>query len=157
MNSMNVPGYEELKDVLERAYDQAARGKGHVRHAASKPFIKQPILELQRLYGVGFAFGQAAKKIEETQRLEHDAAIKEILGAINYLAAAVIYLEDKPAQPVEEITDEDYKNTPVEPLYLYRRKGLEHFSTCTKKVYDQLSVDNRFEVKALKTIGDSQS
>lgn len=56
-------GYESLRDVLDRAFAQAASGKGHERHAVDKPFDQQPMQELISLYGVGFALGQAAKKI----------------------------------------------------------------------------------------------
>lgn len=89
----HVAGYEKLADVLTRAYEQAATGKGHHRHSVGQPFHEQPIVGLQELYGTGFALGQAAKKMEEAQRLDHDAAVRELLGAINYLAAAVIHME----------------------------------------------------------------
>lgn len=89
----NVPGYECLADVLERAYNQAALGKGKERHAKALPFNQQPMQTLCGMYGPGFALGQAAKKAEESQRLPHEMAVAELLGAINYLAGAVIYLE----------------------------------------------------------------
>ena len=88
-----LPGYECLADVLERALDQAQRGKGHERHAQGLPFNQQPMQQLIGLYGVGFALGQAGKKAQESQRLEHGAAVRELLGAINYLAGAVIAME----------------------------------------------------------------
>lgn len=90
---MNVEGYDSLRDVLTRAYTQAASGKGHERHAVCKPFDKQPMQELISLYGVGFALGQAAKKAQESQRLPAGRDVAELLGAINYLAGAVIWLE----------------------------------------------------------------
>lgn len=89
----NVPGYEMLRDVLERAYDQAARGKGAERHGKDLPFHLQPMQQIADMYGIGFMLGQVAKKIEEAQRLPKDRAINEILGAINYCAGAVIFLE----------------------------------------------------------------
>src|SRR5690606_22529360 len=89
----NVPGYEMLRDVLERAYDQAARGKGAVRHGKDLPFHLQPMQQIGDMYGIGFMLGQVAKKIEEAQRLPLEAAVKEILGAINYCAGAIIFLE----------------------------------------------------------------
>lgn len=85
--------YKSLSDVLDRAYAQAATGKGHERHGGGKPFDKQPMQDLMQLYGVGFALGQAAKKAQESQRMDNDAAVRELLGAINYLAGAVIFLE----------------------------------------------------------------
>lgn len=88
------PGYECLAEVLHEALDQAQNGKGHERHADGRTFKGQPILVLQRMYGVGFAAGQAAKKVEEAQRLPYEQARKEILGAINYLAAMAIRLDE---------------------------------------------------------------
>ena len=43
MNNMNEPGYESLAQVLQEAYDQAARGKGAERHANDLPFDQQPM------------------------------------------------------------------------------------------------------------------
>lgn len=92
--AQSVPGYERLRAVLEAAYDQAARGKGKERHAKDLPFHEQPMQTVTDLYGLGFPLGQAAKKGQEAQRMEPDAAIRELLGAINYLAGAVIWIED---------------------------------------------------------------
>lgn len=93
----NVEGYESLRNVLERAYAQASSGKGHERHAVGKPFDEQPMQSLIELYGVGFALGQAAKKAQESQRLPAGRDVAELLGAINYLAGAVIWLESNRA------------------------------------------------------------
>lgn len=90
---LDAPGYETLAVVLGRAFEQAARGKGAVRHGQGQPFDEQPMQQLIALYGVGFALGQSAKKAQESQRLPHDAAVRELLGAINYLAGAVIAME----------------------------------------------------------------
>lgn len=87
------PDYECLAAVLNRAYLQAAYGKGAERHGQQLPFDRQPMQQLITLYGQGFALGQAAKKAQESQRLPPDAAVRELLGAINYLAGAVIHLE----------------------------------------------------------------
>lgn len=98
-DSFDVPGYERLTDVLEAAYDQAARGKGAERHADNLPFHEQPMQSIADEHGIGFITGQARKKTEEAlgmlNRGDGSAAIKEILGAINYLAGAVIYIEDR--------------------------------------------------------------
>jgi hypothetical protein len=92
-----VKGYETLADVFSRAYEQAASGKGAERHADGKPFHEQPMQKIAERRGVGFLLGQADKKSEEAQgmmeRGEHGAALRELLGAINYLAGAVIYME----------------------------------------------------------------
>lgn len=90
-----VLDYSSLNLVLERAYDQAAYGKGRDRHAQGQPFEEQPMQLLCQLYGPGFALGQAAKKMQEAQRLELEPAVKELLGAINYIAGAIIHLEGK--------------------------------------------------------------
>lgn len=93
---MNIPGYEFLADVLERAYDQAAAGKGAERHACSRPFNEQPMQSISRLLGshTGLLY-QAMKKIQESERMDPPAAVRELLGAINYVAGAIIFMEAK--------------------------------------------------------------
>ena len=93
--TFDAPGYEPLVNVLVRAYNQAARGKGHERHANGEPFDTQVMQDMARRFGVGALLGQAFKKSEESQRMPVDRAINELLGAINYLAGAVIALERK--------------------------------------------------------------
>lgn len=88
-------GYEPLAAILSQALDQAQNGKGHERHAQGQPFDQQPMQKLIDLYGPGFALGQAAKKSQESQRLKYEPARAELLGAINYLAGAVIALDRK--------------------------------------------------------------
>lgn len=94
---LSAPGYETLAAVLHDAFDQAANGKGKERHANALPFDQQPMQQIGDRRGVGFILGQADKKSEEAQgmfdRGEVDAAIREILGAIVYLAGAAIYME----------------------------------------------------------------
>jgi hypothetical protein len=90
---MGHNGYHQLADVLRRAYRQAATGKGAERHAQGQPFEAQPMQHLIGLYGVGFATGQAAKKAQESHRLPRERAVAELLGAINYLAGAVVAIE----------------------------------------------------------------
>ena len=83
--------YDSLAQVLKEALLQAAEGKGRERHAVGDtPFEEQPICFISRQVGIGFALGQAIKKAIESQRLDTEAAVRELLGAINYLAAAVI-------------------------------------------------------------------
>ena len=92
------PGYESLAAVLQAALDQAQKGKGVERHANGKAFEDQPILSIQDLVGPGYALGQAIKKAQESQRLPMPQAERDLLGAINYLAAVVLYRRrmDKP-------------------------------------------------------------
>ena len=86
--------YADLRRVLDMAYLQTAEGKGKERHATDKPFSEQPMLEISRMVGVGFCLGQAIKKAQEASRMPPDAAKREILGAINYLAGAYLVLEE---------------------------------------------------------------
>ena len=93
--------YQPLIDVLQSALEQAAFGKGKERHAGEKPFIRQPIMEIGRMVGMGYQTGQAMKKIQEAHTLLNlegkgpDAAILELLGAINYCAAAIIAIQEE--------------------------------------------------------------
>ena len=85
--------YASLNNVLRAALTQAADGKGAERHArGQEPFNEQLGVWIQS-QGFGFADGQAVKKIHEALRLPPDAAIFELLGAINYLAMAIIVLQ----------------------------------------------------------------
>lgn len=89
-----APGYQCLADVLKRAHDQAAYGKGAERHANGKPFDSQPIRDLIRLHGVGFATGQASKKASEALGLPTvERQVAEMLGSIVYLVGAINALE----------------------------------------------------------------
>lgn len=86
-------GYERLVDVLNRALNQAAFGKGAERHADMLPFHEQPMQSISDTVGLGFTLGQALKKWQESGRMNPDPAVRELLGAINYIAGAVIYIE----------------------------------------------------------------
>ncbi len=89
--------YVKLKDVYEQAVLQASGGKGKERHAnEGEPFEKQKICEIRRRVGSGYTLGQAIKKSIESKRLPRDRAVAELLGAMNYLAAEVICLGEKP-------------------------------------------------------------
>ena len=94
--TLQAEGYHALAHELHAAFEQSAHGKGKERHANGRPFERQPILELTRLYGPGFSAGQAAKKAQEAlgmaQRGETDKAVHEVHGAIVYLAAVAHFL-----------------------------------------------------------------
>lgn len=105
VESLSVPGYERLASALRAAYRQAAIGKGKERHANDLPFHEQPMQDLIRLNGLGYATGQAGKKASEARGFMANAdksqcasaaqrAIFELYGAIVYLAGAIIALED---------------------------------------------------------------
>lgn len=90
--------YAPLRRVLDEAYNQASLGKGRERHANDRPFTHQPIMEITRMHGIGFVTGQASKKAQEAvgmmSRGEYEAAHRELLGAIVYLAAACMRVNE---------------------------------------------------------------
>ncbi|MDQ0505960.1 hypothetical protein [Xanthobacter agilis] len=90
--------YALLRSTLDAAFEQASAGKGRERHANGRPFDRQPIMEIGRMVGPGYATGQAMKKSQEAlgmlSRGERDAAVRELLGAIIYTAAAVLLIEE---------------------------------------------------------------
>ena len=91
--TIDIPeGYEVLGLALGEAVAQASRGKGADRHAEKgEAFSDQLIMSIPKRLGDGgecFCLGQAAKKIFESRRLAPAPARAELLGAINYLAAA---------------------------------------------------------------------
>ena len=83
--------YRALFRVLYDAQKRAQWDKGRDRHGVGRPFQDQPIMDLCRLYGSGFATGQAAKKMSEAQALPWEQARAELLDAIVYIAGAVVY------------------------------------------------------------------
>jgi hypothetical protein len=95
---LDDPKYTALAAIFRDAFDQASYGKGKDRHAQGERFEDQPILDIGRRRGRGFVLGQAEKKIGEADRMvnrgEHGAARRELLGALNYIAAAVILIDE---------------------------------------------------------------
>jgi hypothetical protein len=89
--------YIKLSEVLDMALEQASSGKGKERHASEESFEKQQICQIPRWQGsIDFDTGQAIKKCLEVNRLStNEAKIRELLGAINYIAAAIIILKEK--------------------------------------------------------------
>jgi hypothetical protein len=124
---MNTPGYESLAAVLQRAYDQAAKGKGAERHAVSRPFTEQPMQSISGLLQspIGLLY-QAMKKIQESQRLDKDAGVRELLGAINYLAGAIIFVEAGQQEKPKTIdcTPNEFLVPKVNPLNTVPVQGL---------------------------------
>lgn len=102
MGNLILPNSEDktsklLYAVYGSAIEQAVSGKGKDRHnRQSRDFMAQPIMTITRDVGLGFPIGQCCKKATESigllESFGPDAAIHELLGAMNYLAAAVIYL-----------------------------------------------------------------
>ena len=93
------PEYQSLANHLTGAFLQAAEGKGKERHANEDAFEDQIICSINRLLGsIDGARYQAIKKIIESERLLRlkgkEAAIAELYGSINYLAAACVLIEE---------------------------------------------------------------
>lgn len=92
------PNYETLARILKMAYEQASAGKGKERHANGRKFDDQPIMTIAKDHGLGYQTGQAEKKLKEAHTLlkikGKDAAIRELLGVINYTAAAIAHIEN---------------------------------------------------------------
>lgn len=93
---INVPGeYISLGLVLQSALEQASKGKGKERHASEgEAYENQIICEVARRVGLGYPLGQAVKKIYESQRIGGERGVAELLGALNYVAAAVIVMRE---------------------------------------------------------------
>ena len=82
--------YSHLADILNEAFRFASEGKGHERHGtAGQPWTDQRHVHIGKEFGTGFALGQAAKKMGESQRMPADRAVRELLGAITYIASAI--------------------------------------------------------------------
>lgn len=94
-------GYDGLRRVLANAVQQASGGKGRERHVhKDEPFEEQPICRGGRRFGPGCLLYQAWKKTDEVPKLltmdnGKERALQEIYGAINYLAAAAIIIEEQ--------------------------------------------------------------
>jgi len=87
--------YASLRSVFAQAMVQAAEGKGKERHAGLLPFEHQPMLSIAQMQGseLGLVF-QAVKKANESKGLPTpERQVAELLGAMNYLAGAVIYIQ----------------------------------------------------------------
>ena len=101
------PGFESLFSILREAHDQAAFGKGQERHGQGLPYGAQPMQTISFLMrGSQGILWQAIKKIQEANGKLDDARLlgdldtitlakrfarRELLGAVNYVAGALIY------------------------------------------------------------------
>jgi len=84
--------YDLLSTVLGMAFDHASKEKGAERHADAQNFENQISARINRDHP-GYALGQALKKIDETRHLTfNEKKIRELLGAINYIAIEIIEL-----------------------------------------------------------------
>lgn len=90
-----MKGYESLVQVYQDAVIQASKGKGRERHAnEGEAYEDQIICEVARRVGLGYPLGQAVKKIYESQRIGGERGVAELLGTLNYVAAAVIVMRE---------------------------------------------------------------
>ena len=149
--------YAPLREALEAAYSQAAYGKGKERHANDKSFSKQPIMEIARMVGPGYQLGQAMKKAQESSRMlergKNSAAQAELLGAINYLAAAWCLINE--TKSIEElclppavqkgarekgayVVGQDSRNTPGISGTMDVLASDEHVTEAAKKAHKDL-------------------
>lgn len=83
--------HHPLQAVFDRCIEQVASGKGEERHGKGLEFFEQPWVDIARTHGIGFLTGQAEKKLREAQSMDADAWEREMLGAINYAAKAILY------------------------------------------------------------------
>lgn len=102
---LNDPYFYRLAVQLQAAYNQASKGKGAERHAGkdgegrvNQAFHDQRIVMNAKVHGMGSPCGQVTKKIAEgcdmVRRGEANRGLLEFYGAINYIAALCIAVED---------------------------------------------------------------
>ena len=86
-----------LQSVFDQCVEQAATGKGEERHGHGADFMEQPWFDLTKAFGLGGPLFQASKKLRESVQFlgttDQDRFKKEVLGAINYAAMALIAFE----------------------------------------------------------------
>lgn len=92
-------GYDSLRAVLAQAVEQASGGKGTERHSNGQPFDQQPICQGGRRFGIAGLVYQCWKKAHEVPVLlamddGKARAVRELLGVINYAAAAILVLQE---------------------------------------------------------------
>ena len=95
-NKTMVTGYDNLRKVFDDCLHEAAEGRGHRRHSIEgEPFEGQTSGIITELLGVSFPLGQAMKKIMESVQLSNEDGVRELIGAINYIALAIIKTEEE--------------------------------------------------------------
>jgi hypothetical protein len=110
--------HHSLAMVLDAALRQSAEGKGIERHSKNgEAFEDQVICEIGRRVGDGATIGQAIKKAQEAQRLPYPRNIAEIHGAINYLAATAILMEEAGEKAVEKANRSPMIDTILDMLW----------------------------------------
>lgn len=102
--------YTSLFSVFQNALNQAQSGKGPERHTIPGQltyYEDQQICVIPKMQGsVDGPIFQAIKKCLEIKNITGTCSqVRELLGAINYIAAAIIVLEDdeeKESRPAPE-------------------------------------------------------
>lgn len=85
-----------LQQVFDQAILQATKGKGERHGGDTTPFLEQPWTHYAKMHGRGFLTGQAAKKLEEAASTrEGEAFVQEALGAIVYIAMAIMKEQER--------------------------------------------------------------
>ena len=124
-------GYDSLFRILCQALDQAQQGKGKERHAVNEQFEQQEICLNTRAVGYGYPLGQARKKVRESLRLLEnqgvDAAQDELLGAINYIAAAYLVMGE-----LKDVNETDFVES--------KERRSQLLETCCSKCGAQLEM-----------------
>lgn len=121
------PGYTCLVEIFRDAHNHAARGKGLERHANDLPFEDQRMLAISRSLDSpnGMAY-QVMKKITEGLALpEYYRTRSELLGALNYLAGIVIFLDEKHGEPGPAPTPDE-----LATAAMLRRVACQHCPDC---------------------------
>jgi hypothetical protein len=94
-----------LMYVFGLAHREVTEGKGRERHGKDDPFEEQLWAMIEKR-GLDFLRGQAVKKIDESQMFEdegdNEKAIKELIGALNYIGMKVVALRKK------QVVDADF-------------------------------------------------
>ena len=91
LHHSKLPSAHPLRAIYGAAIDQLTHGKGERHGGDATPFLQQPWIDLADTYGVGFLYGQSAKKAREAMGKEGEARERELLGALNYLAMGILY------------------------------------------------------------------
>lgn len=86
--------YQSLSNILDEALLQASEGKG-LRHVINDEHFENQIMCVIARWKLSFPAGQAVKKIVEANKLDGEAKIRELLGAINYIAGEIIVAKEK--------------------------------------------------------------
>lgn len=103
-------------------------------------------------YAGGYFEEQFLELINRLEAAEKDVALKEkVIDALGSELNAVANEHDTLRAKIEAMEQQ-------EPVYLFRRKGLDDFCTCSKERYEELSARPRlFEVKKLYTLPGAQA